>query len=307
MSQVASPARVAGIDGFAGQDELIVIPLRSRLRWIAPIVLILVALTTLRLVVANSRFQWDVVGNYLFSAQILQGLFLTLWLTAVAMAIGFVLGTALAIMRLSRSRLLSSTAQAYVWFFRGTPVLVQLIFWYNLAALFPRYWVGLPFGPTLAEGSVNDLITPVTAAILGLGLNEGAYMAEIVRAGIQSVHADQHEAARALGMRPSLSMRRIILPQAIQFIIPPTSNESIGMLKTTSLVSVIALYDLLYSAQSIYSRTYETIPLLLVACFWYLIATSVFSLAQHWLERKFQRGNRLAVPKTGRAFWRLAR
>lgn len=310
MSAIATDADLPAArtrNAMPQHSELVVVPVRSPWRWVTPVLIVLAVAACVHLVAFNPRFQWDVFGHYLFTAQILQGLFLTLWLTAVTMAVGFVLGTALAIMRLSQSATLSRASRLYVWFFRGTPVLVQLIFWYNLAALFPTYVIGIPFGPVFFEGSVNDLITPVTAAILGLGLNEGAYMAEIVRAGIQSVHAEQHDAARALGMRSRLSMRRIILPQAMQFIVPPTGNETIGMLKTTSLVSVIALYDLLYSAQSIYSRTYETIPLLLVACFWYLIATSVLSLIQMRIERHFQRSNRDTAPSAGFLFWKTLR
>jgi len=289
---------------------LVVVPARHPARWLGLAAILLLAAAALRLVATNPRFQWEIVGKYLVSPIILEGLFLTLWLTAVTMVVGLVLGTALAIMRLSSNWIVADASRLYIWFFRGTPVLVQLIFWYNLAALFPVYSIGLPFAPPLFEGSVNDLITPITAAILGLGLNEGAYMAEIVRAGILSVHREQHDAARALGMRPRLAMRRIILPQAMRFIVPPTGNETIGMLKTTSLVSVIALYDLLYSAQSIYSRTYETIPVLLVASFWYLVATSVLSILQVRLERRLGRGRQPAGAGPVRpslAFWRMAR
>jgi ABC-type amino acid transport system permease subunit len=178
----------------------------------------------------------------------------------------------------------------YIWFFRGTPVLVQLIFWFNLAILIPVVTIGVPFGPTFFKGSANDLITPYTAALLGLGLNEAAYMAEIVRAGILSIDAGQPEAARALGMTPAKILRRIVLPQAIRVIIPPTGNETIGMLKATSLVSVISLSDLLYSVQTISSRTFQVIPLLLVACIWYLLLTSLLSLVQDWIESRFATG-----------------
>lgn len=261
-------------------------------RWIGGLIVLVLAAVLVRSVVTNSNFQWGVVGEYLFDEHILAGLVTTLWLTAVAMAIGIVLAVALAVMRLSPNPLVSGSSSLYLWFFRGTPVLVQLIFWYNLAALFPTLSLGIPFGPSFIEGSSNTLITPYVAAILGLGLNEAAYMAEIVRAGILSVDEGQDDAARALGMKRSRAMRRVILPQAMRFIIPPTGNETIGMLKTTSLVSVIALSDLLYSAQSIYSRNYETIPLLIVVSIWYLFLTSLLTIGQRRIEAYFGRGHR---------------
>lgn len=238
----------------------------------------------------NKNFQWDIVAKYLFSPVILSGLAVTIWLTAIAMFIGIVLGIVVGVMRMSSSRLLSWSAAGYLWFFRGTPALVQLIFWYNMALVFPVVVLGVPFGPELFRARTNDLITPYTAAILGLGLNEGAYLAEIVRAGILSVDDGQNQAARALGMRPFKTFRRIILPQAMRFIVPPTGNQAIGMLKLTSIVSVIALSDLLYSAQTIYGRTFETIPLLLVACFWYLVATSILTIIQGRIEAYYDRG-----------------
>lgn len=186
----------------------------------------------------------------------------------------------------------------YVWFFRGTPVLVQLLFWYNISALYPRLSIGVPFGPDFVHGNVNPIITAFTAAILGLGLNEGAYMSEIVRAGLLSVDHGQTEAAQALGMTRGLALRRIVLPQAMRVIIPPTGNETIGMLKTTSLASTIALSELLRATQNIYSRTYQTIPLLIVASVWYITLTSVLSIGQYYLERHFARGSARALPPT---------
>lgn len=244
-------------------------------------------------VATNPRFQWPVVGQYLFAPTVLKGFFTTLWLTAVTMVIGVAIGIALALMATQGSRPTRAFAAAYTWFFRGTPVLVQLIFWYNLAALYPRYWIGIPFtNITLAAGSFNDLITPYTAAILGLGLNEGAYMAEIVRAGLASVDRGQEDAAKALGFSRRRTMRLIVLPQAMRFIVPPTGNQTIGMLKATSIVSIVALWDLLYSVQTIYSRTFQTIPMLLVACIWYLVATTVLSLIQIRIEAYYNRGYR---------------
>ncbi|WP_252869909.1 amino acid ABC transporter permease [Brucella pituitosa] len=166
---------------------------------------------------------------------------------------------------MSNNFVISKVAKAYIWFFRGTPVLVQLIFWYNLGALFPEISIGLPFTSWWISVPTNSLISPVTAAVLGLGLNEGAYMSEIIRSGLMSVEPGQKQAAKSLGMTNGKALWRIILPQAMPVIIPPTGNQTIGMLKTSSLVSVISLADLLYSAQTIYSRNFQTIPLLIVA------------------------------------------
>ncbi|MGH3049723.1 MAG: amino acid ABC transporter permease, partial [Gaiellaceae bacterium] len=185
-----------------------------------------------------------------------------------------------------------------IWFFRGTPVLVQLLFWYNIAALYPKISLGIPFGPQFAHVDANSLITPFLAATLGLGLNEAAYMAEIVRAGIISVSEGQTEAALALGMTRLQTMRRIVLPQAMRVIVPPTGNETISMLKTSSLASVIALSELLYSAQLIYSVNYRTIQLLIVASIWYLIVTTVLSFGQYYVERHFGRGASRRLPDT---------
>lgn len=250
-----------------------------------------VALVISSNVMSNPRFQWPVVRQYLFDPTVLAGFATTLWLTIVIMAIGLFLGIVLALMGLSTSQPLRAFSAAYLWFFRGTPVLVQLIFWYNLAALYPSYSIAVPFtGIVLAQGSFNDIITPYTAALLGLGLNEAAYMAEIVRAGLESVPRGQRDATSALGLNRWQTMRLVILPQAMRFIVPPTGNQTIGMLKGTSIVSIVALSDLLYSVQTIYSRTFQTIPLLLVACFWYLVATTVLSLIQRQIEQYYSRG-----------------
>jgi polar amino acid transport system permease protein len=218
-------------------------------RWIATAVLLFVLVAVVDSVATNPRFEWGTVGDYFFSARILHGLVLTLELTVIAMAIGIALGVVLAVMRLSPNPLVSGTSWVYIWFFRGTPVLVQILFWSFIAALYPRISLGIPFGgPVFIDGDANALITPFAAAILALGLNEAAYMAEIVRAGIISVDEGQTEAASALGMTRLQTMRRIILPQAMRVIVPPTGNETISMLKTSSLVSVVAIAELLYAA-----------------------------------------------------------
>lgn len=272
-----------------GAEEFTVVPRRHPGRWVAAVIVVVIGVLLLRSVFSNERFQWDVVWFYVREVSIIQGLWLTLWLTVVAMAIGIVLGALAAVMRLSANPVVRAGATAYVWFFRGTPVLVQLLFWYNLAALYPVITFGIP-GLHL---DANHLVTPLAAAILGLGINQGAYQSEIVRAGIISVDHGQQEAAGALGLTRAQTMRRIILPQAMRVIIPPTGNETIGMLKMTSLVMVLAVPDLLYSAQIIYSRTFETIPLLLVACVWYIVVTTVLSVGQFYVERRFARGTKV--------------
>jgi polar amino acid transport system permease protein len=271
--------------------EIQAVPVRHPGRWIAAAVIAVLVAALARSVATNQRFEWDVVGDFLFSSRILDGLILTLELTVLAMAIGIVLGIVLALMRLSQSALLSGTSWVYIWLLRGTPVLVQILLWYNIAALYPTIGLGIPFGPSFVHLDANTLITPFVAATLALGLNEGAYMSEIVRAGIISVDEGQTDAAQALGMTRLQTMRRIVLPQAMRVIIPPTGNETISMLKTTSLVAFVALADLLYSAQLIYSTNYKTIQLLIVASIWYLAVTSILSIGQYYLERYFGRGS----------------
>jgi polar amino acid transport system permease protein len=267
------------------------VPVRHPGRWAATALVLVTGAALASSVARNPRFEWGVVGHYLFSSRVLHGLVATLELTAIAMVIGIVLGIVLAVMRLSPNRLLAGTSWLYVWVFRGTPVLVQLLFWNFIAALYPEISFGVPFGgPVLMHADANTLITPFAAATLGLALNEGAYMAEIVRAGIISVDAGQSDAAQALGMTRLQTMRRIVLPQAMRVIVPPTGNEAISMLKTTSIVSVIAFTDLLYSVQLIYSENYQQVPLLVVACIWYLAFTTLLSIGQHFLERRLARG-----------------
>jgi len=259
-------------------------------RTVGIIVVLLVGLWGAITVATNERFAWATVISYLFHPKIMAGLGMTVFLTFIAMVIGLLLGVLIAVMRVSESRTLRWSSGLYVWFFRGTPVLVQLVFWYNLGYLFPQLSIGLPFLEPWVSVPTNSVVTPLLAAILGLGLNEGAYLAEIIRAGILSVPVGQREAATSIGMSRAQSFRRIILPQAMRVIIPPTGNETIGMLKSTSLVSVIALSDLMYSAQSIYSRTFEVIPLLLTVSIWYLVLTTILSFGQSKIEAHYGRG-----------------
>ncbi|MDQ1426758.1 MAG: polar amino acid transport system permease protein [Acidimicrobiaceae bacterium] len=291
----------------AQSETIEAVAVRHPVRWIAGAATVLlgamfVHTLTVSHVVRNgqrmSRFQWDVIGHYFFSAPILDGLVVTLELTVIAMAIGIALGVALAVMRLSPNPLVANASGLYIWFFRGTPVLVQLFFWYDVSYLYPAVTLGIPFGPAFVHFSSNTLVTPFLAAIFGLGLNEGAYMAEIVRAGILSVDEGQTDAAQALGMSRLATMRRVVLPQALRVIVPPLGNETISMLKTSSLASVIAVTEVLRSVQNVYSATYQTVPLLMVASFWYLIVTSVLTIGQYYIERRLARGALREVPPT---------
>src|SRR5947209_15803962 len=248
--------------------------------------------------IATKCLHWDVVKHYVFSSTILQATKRTIILTFLAMLIGVVLGVLLAVMRLSPNPIVSGAAWLYIWFFRGTPVLVQLLFWYNLPAVMRSLSLGVPFGPSWLHTDPKTAITRFTAAVLGLGLNEAAYMAEIARAGILSVDEGQNEAAQAIGMTRLQTMRRIVLPQAMRVIIPPTGNETISMLKTTSLVFAIGYMELLTTAQVIYGRTFQTIPLLLTASIWYIVLTSVLYVGQYYLERYFARGSVQSLPLT---------
>jgi polar amino acid transport system permease protein len=296
---VADPATATGARPPTGTElPGEVVSLRHPGRWVAVAVVVVLAVVVVTSLITNEAYRWDVVFRYFTSAGILDGLRNTLLLTLLAMVVGLVLGIVLAVARDSKNPIVSGAALLYIGFFRGTPLLVQLIFWFNLSALYPTLGLGIPFGPTFVSGSANDLITPLTAAVLGLGLNEAAYMAEIVRAGLQSVDSGQTQAAQALGMTGRQVFRRIVLPQALRVIIPPTGNETISMLKTTSLVSVIALPELLFAAQVIYSRTYQVIPLLITASLWYLILTTVLTIGQSFLERRLRRGDSHARGRT---------
>jgi polar amino acid transport system permease protein len=294
----AARSDVGGERPPASADDVRAVPLRHPGRWVAALAVLLTSAAIVKSVVSNPRFGWSQVGSYLFDPRIVDGLFKTILLTVACMVVGIVLGVLLALMRLSPNRLISGGAWGYIWFFRGTPVLVQLLFWFNAAALYPDIAIGLPFLPAFADASANTLITPFLAVLLGLGLNEGAYMAEIVRAGIISVDEGQADAASALGLTRRQTMRRIVLPQAMRVIVPPTGNEVISMLKTTALASVIAYPELLFSAQAIYAENYRTIQLLIVASAWYLVATSVLYVAQFHIERHYSRGAARELPPT---------
>ena len=274
------------------------VPVRHLGRWAAAVVVLAIAAEIVYTLATAPNLRWSVVGHYLTHRLILQGIVTTLQLTVLAMLIGIVGGVVVAVMRLSPNPVVSSVSWFYVWFFRGTPVLVQIFFWYNLATVLPYIGFGIPFTTIHWQASTNSLIAPFMAATLGLGFNEAAYMAEIVRAGIISVEHGQTEAAQALGMTRLLVMRRIVLPQAMRVIIPPTGNETISMLKTSSLAFVASVPELFTRSQQIASATFEVIELAIVASIWYLAMTSILTVGQYYLERYFARGSQRGLPPT---------
>jgi polar amino acid transport system permease protein len=262
-------------------DSLRIVPQRRPGQWTAAVAVLVLLGLAVTSVVRNKAFQWGVVGDYFTSDSVLRGLWLTLWLTAVVMVLGFALGTLLAAARLSANPVLRSVSWGYVWLFRSIPILVQLLLWFNIGALYPEL---------LGVKTVN-LFTPIAVAIIGLTLHEAAYAAEVVRGGILSVDRGQIEAAQALGLSRWRRWWRIVLPQAMRSIVPPAGNMLIGTLKGTSIVSVIAVQDLLFSVQLVYHRTYQVIPLLMVATIWYTVVTSVLSVGQYYVEKHYARGS----------------
>lgn len=268
------------------------------LEYLGWIVCILILAAAIHTVVANPNYHWDVVWQYFTTSSIINGLLITLYLTVATMLISVVLGILLAVFQSSAITPVRLLATVYINFFRGTPVLVQLIFWFNIAALYPHIAISIPLIGVSHEVDINALMGPLTAALVGLSLNESAYMAEIVRGGFASVDNGQIEAADTLGMSASIKMRKVIIPQAMPSIIPATGNQVISMFKETSLVSVLGVADLLGSAQLIYARNYQTIPLLIVACLWYLIMTLVLSYPQSRIEKRYTRSrDRSAAPQ----------
>lgn len=273
-----------------GGEPLQVAPKRHVGRYFAVAALLLLVVTVVNSMVENPRYGWEYVAQYLFADSIIRGVWLTILLTIVAMLFGLALGLVVALARLSPNPILSWSASVFSWFFRAVPPLVQLLFWSFFAALYPVITIGIPFGgPDFVSFSGN--LPLFLAAVLGLGLMESAYMAEIVRSGLISVDEGQIEAGKALGLKKGQILRRITLPQAMRVIIPPTGNEVISMLKTTSLVSVIAYQDLLYSAQLIYARNFQQIPLLIIVTIWYLVLAGALSIVQQRIEKHYGRAH----------------
>ena len=268
------------------------VPVRHWGRWIASVVILYIFAALIYSLARNKNLQWGVVGDYMFKPVILRAALLTIELTVIAMVLGAIGGTLLAVMRLSKNYVLSGLSWFYIWFFRGTPVYVQIVIWGFFGIMYPKFFIGLPFtGLAYGGWATNKVIGGLVAAVLALGLNEAAYAAELVRAGIISVDRGQTEAAESLGMSFPLTMRRIVLPQAMRVIIPPMGNETISMLKTTALVAVIgSVAELMTEVTHLYSQNFKIMPLLIVASLWYIIFTTLFTIGQHYLERYFGRG-----------------
>ncbi|MFD6135680.1 amino acid ABC transporter permease [Isoptericola sp. NPDC056618] len=260
-------------------------------RWVSAVVVLVLVAMAVNALVTNPNFRWDTVWLYLRDVVVVRGVGWTLVLTFGSMAIAIVLAVLLAVMRRSDNPVMRSVSWFWIWFFRGTPIYTQLVFWGLLSVLYPRLSLGIPFGPEFWTFTTQDVITAFWAALIGLAFNESAYLAEIVRAGLSSVDPGQTEAAKALGMKDAKILRRIVLPQAMRVIVPPTGNETISMLKTTSLVLAIPFtLELTYATNQIGSRIFQPIPLLIVAALWYLLITSVLMIGQHYLERYYGRG-----------------
>ncbi|RII09365.1 Inner membrane amino-acid ABC transporter permease protein YecS [Streptomyces sp. YIM 130001] len=281
-----------------GPADLEVVPVRHYARWVAvAAVLVLVAQFTHGLA-TNPVWEWDVFGAYILSDTIVSAVWVTLQLTAYATVLGFVLGTVLAFMRLSHNPVLQTVSWTYIWVFRSIPMIVQLVFWFNLSALYERLGIGIPFGPVFWSVDSNSLIGTIGAAVIGLTLHQAAYAAEIVRGGVLAVDEGQLEAAAALGLPRLRQICRIVLPQAMRAILPTAGNEIIGLLKGTSVVYVMAIGELFYQTQVIYGRNGRVIPLLLVATAWYVLLTSLLSVAQYYVERHYAKGADRSPPPT---------
>ena len=261
-------------------------------RWLSAALVIVLAFGILNALVTNPNFRWDMVGQYLFDPRIVRGVGWTLGLTVCAMAIAITLAITLAVMRRSPNPVMRTVSWVYIWFFRGTPIYTQLVFWGLISVLYPRITLGVPFGgPDFFTLTTRDYYSAAVAAIIGLGLNEAAYLSEIVRSGLASVDRGQEEAAKALGMKDGQIMRRIVLPQAMRVIIPPTGNETISMLKTTSLVLAVPFtLELTFASNQLGSQTYLPVPMLVIAAIWYLTITSILMVGQHFLEQHFAKG-----------------
>ncbi|OKK06457.1 ABC transporter permease [Streptomyces sp. CB03234] len=276
----------------AGPEAIKAIPVRHYGRYVTAVVA-LALFAAIIYAFAQGKINWGAVPDYFFDGRIVEGMGQTLLLTVLSMAIGIVGGIVLAVMRLSKNPVTSSIAWFYIWFFRGTPVLVQLFVWFNLGLVFEY----INLGPVYKD-EWADFMTPFLTALLGLGLNEAAYMAEICRAGLLAVDEGQTEASHALGMSHGKTLRRIVIPQAMRVIVPPTGNEVINMLKTTSLVAAVQYYELLRNAQDIGQTSGAPVEMLFLAAAWYLILTSILSVGQYYLERYYARGSSRQLPPT---------
>ncbi|MFI9318952.1 amino acid ABC transporter permease [Kitasatospora aureofaciens] len=279
-------------------DGLRTVRARHPWRWAAGAAALVVLVQFLHGLATNPAWDWATFRLYFTADTILQAIGRTLELTAYGTVLGFALGAVVAAMRLSRSAILRTLAWAYVWVFRSIPLIVQLVFWFNLSYLYKRFGFGIPFGPTFGDFETVGVLGALGAAVLGLGLHQAAFAAEIIRGGVIAVDAGQREAAAALGIPRGRQAWRIVLPQAMRSILPAAANEVISLLKGTSVVYVMAIGELFYQAQVIYGRTGRVVPLLMVATVWYVVLTTVLSIGQYYVERYFSRGARRTPPPT---------
>ncbi len=291
---VDSPALVRPDDPPA----LKVVPARHPWRWLAGLAALVVVAQFVHGLATNPGWEWDTFGRYLTTDTILRSVGVTLQLTAYGTVLGFALGIGLAFMRLSGSLVLQTISWTYVWVFRSIPLIVQLVFWFNISYLYKYLGVGIPFGPELWSFKTVNVLSAEGAAVLGLALYQSAYAAEVVRAGVISIDAGQFEAAAALGIPRLRQLRRIVLPQAMRGILPNAANQVIALLKSTSVVYVMAMGELFYQVQVIYGRNGRVVPLLMVATVWYVVLTTVLSVAQYYVERYYARGALRTPPPT---------
>lgn len=283
----------------AGIDDVIAKPLRHPGRWVAAAIIVGIVLTGITSVWGNKNVDHPTIAHFIFDHRIVEGVGMTIALTVCGMVLATVLAIVLAVMRLSPNPVLRTTAWVYVWFFRGTPLLVQIVFWGYLGLLYTNVTLGIPLTPIeFWSAPTSTIITPFIAGLLALGLNEAAYASEIVRAGLLAVDPGHVEAAYSLGMSPSYTLRRIVLPQAMRVIIPPMGNETISMLKNSALLELIAVQELYTRASDISAQNLRQVELLVVVSLWYLFLTTVLSVPQYYLERRYRRGVGRALPPT---------
>ncbi|WP_104089730.1 MULTISPECIES: amino acid ABC transporter permease [unclassified Cryobacterium] len=305
LSRRASQLQPAVLDS----DDIVAVPLRHPWRWVVAAILLGGGVSLGVSLWGNGNVHHPTISEFIFNQRILSGVLLTLVLTVVAMLISTLLGVLLAVMRLSNNPVMTVLAWMYVWVFRGTPLLIQIVLWGYLGLLYSQISLGVPFTDfTLFSIDTNTLIPAFTAGLLALTLNQAAYSAEIVRAGMLSVDEGQYEAAYSVGMSPTFTLFKVVLPQAMRVIIPPMGNETISMLKNTSLLSVIAVLELYTVATQISSQNLRQVELLVVVSCWYLFLTSVLSIPQYYLERHYGRGNARTLPPTPLArVWKILR
>jgi len=281
-------------------EPLEIVRLRHWGRWVSAVV-ILGLLVAVFVALSQAQINWSSVPDFVVYRVMLVGLLNTVLLAVIAQTVAIVIGIVIALMRRSANPVAKWFATAYIWLFRGLPVLLQILIWYNLALVIPTISIPLPFGGYLLNEPTNVLVSAFTAALLGLALNESAYMAEIVRAGLNSVDGGQTEAAKSIGMSPALTLRRVVLPQAMRVIIPPTGNDFIDMLKGTSIASVIGVTELLHASNNISSHNLLVMETLFAAAIWYMVVVTIAGVGQHYLERTFGSAERGVAAQAAKA------